>query len=723
MNDRLRILRDQALTTFIAHDQSPDPEWQSFSAGICDEPTVIRDAKTFAWSCEHRKICIRDGELIVGANPGIRYGQTAAALHSWGRQSFDKPWFPFPEALTELFRQGLLAMAGNHMTMDYAGIIRTGLDGQILRAEQRKMRLTARDQDSKGKEQFLDALIIVARGYIHLCRRYADLAAEMAAQTADASQRQELTLISDHCRRVPALPPRTFREACQCLWFCFLMVPDAPGRVDQYLYPFYRRDLDSGLITHEAARELLGCLWLKYFEHVGASQAVGAIHHLTLGGVNPDGSDASNDVTWLCLDVTEELRLQRPQVGLRWNSQTPSELLSRAVGVLRSRCGSPDFCNDDQIIPALVKTGIALEDARDFSLSGCHEVIITGKAQMGSVEGFVNMPKLLRTVLGLEPELGPGADLTSLTSFDKLIESCETEMGRVAEAVHNISVARDRQAAQNPDLVCSLVVNDCIENCLGYNQGGARYNHCNWDIIGIANLADSMVAIRKLVFEDHSCTLPELVAMLQSDWEHKEPLRRRILGELPHFGNDDDHVDLLAVWIIERFSGFMKRHTPFRGGQYLLGTLAGAENMHIEFGRVTGATPDGRKSGEPLSDSAGAAQGRDRHGVTALLNSVAKLPHQLLPTAVSLNVRLDPKLIETTEGVSKVAALIRGHFISGGQQMQLNLVSRQMLLDARQNPAQHSDLMVRVAGYSAPFISLWPDLQNEIISRTEHAGA
>ncbi|MEI6218271.1 MAG: pyruvate formate lyase family protein, partial [bacterium] len=477
-----------------------------------------------------------------------------------------------------------------------------------------------------------------------------------------------------------------------------------------------------GLITRENALELLSCLWLKYFENAGAVQAIGAVHHLTLGGVDPDGSDACSDVTGLCLDVTEDLHLQRPQVGFRWHSNVPDELLQRAVRVLRTGSGSPDLCNDEQIIPALVRTGIAIEDARDFSLSGCQEIIITGKAQMGSVEGFINMPKILRVVLGLEPALGEGVDPARLTGFAGLCEALEAEMALVAEMVHQASIGRDSCGAASPDLVCSLVVRDCIEKASGYNQGGARYNHCNWDVVGIANLADSLAAIRKLVFEDHTCTLSAFTKALCDNWAGNEPLRQKILNECPHFGNDDDSVDLLASRFITSFSALMKRHKPFRGGEYILGTLAGAENMHIEFGRVTGATPDGRRMGDPLADSIGAAQGRDRQSITALLNSVAKLPHCLLPTATSLNVRLDPKLMETEGGVTRIAAMIRSHFLSGGQHMQINLVNREMLLEAQRHPEEHQDLMVRVAGYSAPFVSLWDDLQAEVMSRTEHKG-
>jgi formate C-acetyltransferase len=292
----------------------------------------------------------------------------------------------------------------------------------------------------------------------------------------------------------------------------------------------------------------------------------------------------------------------------------------------------------------------------------------------------------------------------------------------VAEGAHRASIERDQQAADmaGGNLAASLVVNDCIENVTGYTQGGARYNHCNWDVIGIANLADALGAMRTLVFETKELTVTEFAKMCQSNWEGSETVRQRVLNHLPHFGNNDDNADLIAAKIIEVFSGVMKKLTPFRGGEYCLGTTAGGENMHMEFGRLTGATPDGRQDGSPLADSLGAIQGRDRHGVTALLNSVAKLPHGLLPTATTLNVKMDPVILSGEGGVERVAALIEGHFMAGGQQCQFNLVSRKTLLDAKENPEEYGDLMVRVAGYSAPFTSLWEDLQDEIIARTEH---
>jgi formate C-acetyltransferase len=696
-------------------------------ARTAGEPPVLREAEAFAHYCRTRALVLHEGELIVGAQSCVEHDPVQETTPQiFGRRRFASPW-PVPEDVERLFQKGVLGPAGNHTTMDYDTILSIGFEGLIDRIERRMERLSASEEEAVEKRHFLQALRIVARGYVDLCQRYGDYARALAGETEDEMRGRELQAIAQNCWRVPTQPPRSFWEACQALWFCFFFLPDAPGRVDQYLYPFYRQDVERGAISRDFARdfarELLSCLWIKYFSFAGAQAGVSAHQHLTLGGVHPDGSDASNELTDLCLEVTADLRLHRPQVGLRWNRDMPPERLRRAVRVLRAGSGNPDFCNDEQIVPALVRIGIRPEDARDFSLSGCHEVIVTGKAQMGSVEGFVNLPKVLRLALGLEPALGYEAHLAAIDSDEALWDALLAALRFVAQGAHRAAVARDRRAAEAPggNLTASLVVQDCIENARGYTQGGARYNHCNWNVIGIANLADSLATLRRLVFEERALTLGEFVEALDANWQGYEALRQRALNRLAHFGNDREGVDRIAAQVIEACSEALAEWTPYRGGKYILGTTAGGENMHIEFGRVTGATPDGRLDGDPLADSLGASQGRDRQGVTALLNSVAGLPHALLPTATTLNVKLDPKLLADESAVDKIATLIEGHFISGGQQCQFNLVDRDMLLEAKRCPEKYGDLMVRVTGYSAPFVSLWPDLQDEIIARTEHA--
>ena len=723
MNDRITAIRARVLNSRQLGDPRAGELREESLAATEGEPAVLRTAHAIAHYYRHQQLTIHDGELLVGTAPGLTHDTEERVVPAvFGRSAFTWFW-PVAEDVQRFFTAGMFSPAGNHTTLDYEAICAQGFRGLLDRVADRLARLTPSEPEYEGKRDFLQALAIIGESFLDLSDRYAAYALELAGQEAHPQRRAELQTIAANCRRTPASPPSSFWEACQCAWFAFFFLPDAPGRVDQYLYPWYRQDVEAGTLTREFAKELLSCLWVKYFESVGAASGVSAHNHLTLGGVRPDGTDGINEVTYLCLEVTEELQLLRPQVGVRWHRHAPRALLRKAVETLRARTALPDLCSDEQIVPALTGLGVSLEDARDFSLSGCHEVIVTGKAQMGSVEGFVNMPKVLRLALGLEPDLQEPGDLSDLTSYDALWARVVEAMDVVAEVAHQASVARDRLEAEQPggNLPASLVTQDCIERCLGYTQGGARYNFCNWDVIGLANLADSLAVIRALVFEQPVIGLGELVEVLAADWEGHEPLRRRALNEVTHYGNNGAGVDAIAAQCLEAFSEVLQGRTPFRGGRYILGTTAGGENMHVEFGRLTGATPDGRRAGEPLADSLGAAQGRDRHGVTALLNSVASLPHRLLPTATTLNVKLDPKLVATPEGIESVAALIEAHFRSGGQQLQFNLVNREMLLKAKAHPEQHPELMVRVAGYSAPFTSLWDDLQDEIIARTEHA--
>ena len=721
MNERIAMMRERAMINLPKQDPRAEELRKESMDETAGEPSVIREAKTIAHFYRNRALVIHDGELVVGDKPRVQADNVKMDI--FGRRSWEGGrWIPLVDHVDAFFKEGILSWAGNHKTLDYETIFEIGFLGLCRQIDDRIAGLTKDEPDYEEKRNFLEALKIIAEAYIDLSNRYADYALELSRQETDPLRKAELENISRNCRRVPAHPPTNFWEACQCAWFSFFFVPDAPGRVDQYLYPFYREDVQKAALTRAFAKDLISCLWIKYFESVGAQSGVSAHNHLTLGGMKPDGSDATNEVTSICLEVIEDLKLHRPQVGFRWNRNTPTGILKQAVEVMRARTGNPDFCNDEQIVPALVNIGVGTEDARNFSLSGCHEVIVTGMSQMGSVEGFINMPKVVRIVLGLEPGFENGAKLSSIDSYHTFWEHIVHVMDSFAEAAHKASLCRDRHLAEQPGgyLEASLVTRDCIEEASGYTQGGARYNFCNWNILGATNLADSLVAIRKLVFDDKTLSLRELADILASDWDGYEQLRMKILNQFPHFGNNDDGVDEAAIQIIETFDKTLKRRKPFRGGEYILGTLAGGENMHIEFGRVTGATPDGRKSGSPLADSIGASQGRDREGVTSMLNSVAKLPHRLLPTATTLNVRLDPKLLETEDGIEKVASLISGHFMSGGQQMQFNFYSREMLLDARQHPEKYGNLMVRVAGYSAPFASLWADMQDEIIGRTEH---
>ena len=324
MNARIEQIRDRALRSRRCQDTEWDPIWNESLAATEGEPEIIRHAKAFAHLFRHRALVIYDHELIVGAPASVETDPEKPVVPQiFGRQPFRCHWKYATEDMQTWFREGMLSPAGNHTTMDYEQVLAIGFEGLIDHVRARKARLSPGEQDYEQKRLFLEGLEIVAAGYIDFCRRYAPYARALARETVDPVRRAELDTIARACEQVPGKPPRSFHEACQALWFCFYFLPDAPGRVDQYLAPFYRADIESGRIDEERARELLSCLWIKYFEIAGAAAGVSAHQHLTLGGVKPDGADASNDVTRLCLDVTEDLRLHRPQVGFRWNPNTP----------------------------------------------------------------------------------------------------------------------------------------------------------------------------------------------------------------------------------------------------------------------------------------------------------------------------------------------------------------------------------------------------------------
>ncbi len=717
MNERLAMLRARTLTTPEAIDTlAQDTIWAEIVARAAGEPDVIRAAKAWAHYRRHRTVAIHPGELIVGSRAVTHY-TPAEPIPDDGQAGFH---FPASPPLAQAYLDAdMIITCGNHETIDYEMALNVGFARLIDRVDRRLAEIGDADAD---KRHFLTALLIAAESHIEFCNRYADLAETLAADCDDPTRRDELTTLAANCRRVIEHPPETFWQACQAAWFAFMFAPDSAGRVDQYLLPYYRRDIESGRITREGAKELLCCLWAKIQGWMGGTERRTGNHRVTLGGVTPDGADAVNELSWMCLEVTEEMAVTRPQVGVRWHEHMDPAFLARAVKVQRTGLNNLEFCSDEQIVSALVHAGVAEQDARNFSLSGCHEVIVTGKSQMGAVEGMVNLPKTIRIALGLEPDIKADVDLTAIDSYEKLWDAVVDALAETAAAMHEHSEHLDSMRAGAPGgaLESSLLTQGCIENAASTPQGGAVYNFCNWDAIGIANLADSLAAIRRVVFQGQRLTLAEFVETIRTDWADHETLRLEILASDDHFGNDNDAVDSIAADIIVALDQLLKTKAPFRGGQYILGTLAGYENAHSHFGSRTGATPDGRKAGESFASSLAASAGRDHHGPTAMLNSVAKMPHHLLPTSTVTNISLAGKLLEHESGIDHVAALVQGHFESGGQQCQLTFYGRDELLAARAEPDKHGHVMVRVAGYSAPFVSLDEPTQDEIIARTEH---
>ena len=684
---------------------------------LSEQSTVERGERTFSWSrtaaamehyCNHAETIIYSGELIVGMQG------KAEGMNTFQDPIPESEIQPRPEKLEAFIKQGFFILCGNHQVANYEKVLSVGLRGIV---EQIECKLTTATEDSKV---FLEAMRTFALAMIQYCRRYAATARKEMSCCNDDLRRKELAVIANNCERVIEYPPENFWQACQSLYFTFLLIPDSPGRIDQYLYSYYRQDIDSGCLTEEFAKELLSCLWIKYFEYWGKDHLRSGITHLALGGLTPDGECSVNDLSYLCLEVAEKLEIIRPQIAVRWNQKTPQRFMQRGVELLKKNFGSPDFCNDEQIVPALIKIGISPEDARNFCPSGCHEIMIPGKSQMGSLMGEFNLPKTLNCVLGVdEMPSGDKIALDELRDWESFYAAWRRVMKDVASKIHELSYFEDSKRAQTSwGFAGSLLTEGCIERGRGLAQGGAIYNYCNWDAIGIATLADSFMVIKKLVFESKTITLEKLAECLRNNWDGYELLRQQIDFALPRFGNDIREVDAIAAGLIRDVAEALDQYTPYRGGRYTLGTLAGYENAHAVFGQNTGATSDGRLAGEAFPGSLGPAAGRDRDGLTAMLNSVASIPHILLPTSTVVNVTIDPGLLHSEAGMYKTAAAIIAHFGSGGQQLQFTIADRNILSEAQKNPDGYRGLMVRVAGYSARFTSLEKNVQDEIINRT-----
>jgi len=701
LSPRLAALREHALCT-TGRGGFPD------RAGA-DYDTYAEIVERYAAHC---RVEIRPEELVVGGG-----GPVSGAAEVELQQLFARVRkLPFSETLGTLQRRGLVIPCGNHAVIDYRRALDEGLGA--LRS---RLAATARRAAPERKNLYA-AWQRIAAAHAHWIRRYAECARRDADRCDAPGRRGELERIANDCDYLADRAPETFRQACQLLCFVYYFAPDSPGRIDQLLIDFYRRDLAAGRISRDDAREVLGCLWIIFFECLGCDHPRGGATHLALGGVTPDGRDAVNEISELICEVAGTLRLIRPQIAIRCQpGLTPRNFLRRAVALLRENFGSPDFCNDAAIVPALEALGIRTADARDYCPSGCHEIIIAGRSHMGALEGEFNLPLLLRCALGLDPRPGGApAAAEEFADFAGLWRRWREILDELIDAIAHGSYELDQGRAHTSwGLAAALFTDDCIARGLTPAQGGAVYNGCNWDAIGIANLTDALAALKQLVFDQRKVTLAEFRAALAADWQDEyAALRRQIERDVPHFGNDRSEVDAIAADIVRACVESFARHTPYRGGKYNLGTLAGYENAHAVFGECTGATPEGRRAGKAFAASLGPVPGRDRSGVTAMLRSVASLPSACLPTSTTVNINFDMALLSDRDGIDRVAGLIEGYFAAGGIELQPTVIDPALLREAQLRPEEYAGLTVRVAGYSARFTTLAPEVQEEIIART-----
>jgi len=597
------------------------------------------------------------------------------------------------------------------------------------------------DPEASAKRDELRAMAIAANAVIRFAERHAEKAEELVKTEADPERQVELLRISQVCRRVPAHAPRDFWEALQAYWFTHLGVVTelntwdsfCPGRFDQHLYPFYQKGMEEGSLTRGQAKELLECLWVKFNNQpappkVGVTAAESATYtdfaNINSGGLKRNGSDGVNDVTYLILDVIDEMHLLQPSSNLQLSNKSPDAFLKRGLEIVRQGWGQPSIFNADMVVEELLRQGKALEDARFGGISGCVETGAFGK-EAYILTGYFNLPKVLEITFnnGVDPRTGKKigvetGDPRALNSYEHLLAAFRKQLHYFVDVkVKGNNIIERLYAVYMPAPFLSLLVDDCIAKGKDYNDGGPRYNTTY--IMGVApgTCTDSLAAVKYHVFDRRTLRMAELLDALTHDFEGYEKLRLRLWNKTPKYGNDDDYADAILRDVFNAFFDEIDGRKNTKGGFYRVNYLS--TTCHVYFGSMTGATPDGRRAWEPLSDGISPVQGADRHGPTAVIKSAAKMDHARTGGTL-LNQKFTPHLLQGEEGLDKVARLVRSYFRMGGHHVQFNVVTAATLRAAQADPDKYRDLIVRVAGYSDYFCDLTRALQDEIIARTEH---
>jgi len=690
------------------------------------ETPGVRFGHTLNELLDNISVVIDPGDLIVGriheVVPTVQQEQDFYANQKYWRPD----WF----------------QATGGMTISWEKLLKKGLKG-IKEEAQKKLALIG---DEKQAEDFLTGVVLCCDAIVNFANRYAGVAFNIQSVSGcknlnlTENRRIELRRIAQVCKRVPEYPPRTFHEAIQAIWFVDLVLHAVVGardfslgRFDQHLYPFYEKDIQEGILTKEKAVELLQCLFIKCNELIGLSDyqdskkrslCYDSVQYLTIGGQTIDGKDATNSVSFLCLEAGE-MKLKQPMLVVRYFNGINQDFWYRACELAKGG-GSVSIYNDVVVIDALLNCGFDREDAINYAYRGCCNISMEGKD--GSLMmSWHSLPKFLELALNNGNDLVTGEQLgcktgSDFSRFDELFEAFEEQIKYV------IRQERDRYSQHKSTVASSnfgrfslesCFLLGCVENATDWQYGGTKYSHILQIAgAGIATLADSLAVIKKLVFEDKEILLNELVKILKSDFKNNESLRQKLINHYPKFGNDDDYVDSLATKAVEIFCREVIKQN---NNDYLVKFVPKIYShlFHTSLGKMTGATADGRKMGEPISENQSPSHGADRNGLTASLNSTAKLPFEFNP-AGGTTISIHPSALKGEVGIEVLANLIKGYFHNGGMHLHLNIIDKQTLLAAQQHPEKYKTLSVRVTGYSAYFVQLNSNIQSEIIARTEH---
>ena len=792
------------------------------------QPVITRRAEAFAHILRNIPIIIRDNELIVGSStiaprgcqtfPEFSYQWLEDELDTVATRTADpfyiaeetkaelrevhKYWkgktsselatsYMAPEAIKaiehNIFTPGNYFYNGvGHVTVKYEEVLAIGYKGIIDKARAELEKCQVGDGNYAKKSHFLNAVIVSCQAVIEYAERYAELASQMAAECTDPVRKQELLQISENCSRVPANGATSFYEACQSFWFVqqLLQVESSghsisPGRFDQYMYPYYKADIDKGIITREAAQELLDCIWVKLNDLNKVRDAASAegfagyslFQNLIVGGQDKYGNDVTNDLSVMCILASMHVHLPMPSLSIRvWNG-SPHELLIKAAELTRTGIGLPAYYNDEVIIPALQNRGLTLEDAREYNIIGCVEPQKAGKTDGWHDAAFFNMCRPLELVFSNGMDKGElvgiqTGDVTKMTTFEEFFDAYKKQMEYCISLMVNADNAIDVAHSERVPLPYeSCMVDDCLSRGLSVQEGGAVYNFTGPQGFGIANMADSLYAIRKLVYEDKKVSMEEYKQALAWNYDKgldqqsvsdmsemilkgmqdagmavntdtakavlqtvmrlkptEEQFRRfteihHMIDEVPKFGNAIDDVDYFARDVAYTYSRPLQEYMNPRGGHYQAGLYPVSAN--VPLGGQTGATPDGRYAHTPVADGVSPSAGKDVKGPTAAATSVSRLDHFIVSNGTLFNQKFHPSALAGREGLEKFVALIRTFFDQKGMHMQFNVVDRETLLDAQKHPENYAHLVVRVAGYSALFTTLSRSLQDDIIRRTE----
>ena len=784
MNERIQKLRTQSrkATPYLSLERALLIT-DFYKTGPAHKFTApVARAKAFEYLMENKKICINEGELIVGERgpePKATSTYPEVCCHSlkdleilntrekisfkvsedtrqktkdiiipfWKGKSIrdkifsqvDDEWIDAYEAgiFTEFMEQRAPGhtVGGNNIWnkgfLDFKEEIKEAIEHLDF----------YNDPEAFNKREQLIAMDIAADAIINFAARHAQEAKRLATKELDPIRKKELEKISKICSYVPTRAPRTFWEALQHYWFIHLGViieyntwdSFNPGRLDQHLFPFYKKDIANGVLTKEEAYELLQVFWMK-FNNQPAPPKVGVTAeesntytdfcNINIGGLKEEGSDGVNEMSYILLDVIEEMRILQPSSNVQISKKTPDKFLKRALEIVKTGFGQPSIFNTDAIIEELTRQGKSLIDARNAGASGCVESGAFGK-EAYILTGYFNLVKILEITLhnGIDPLTGKqiglkAGDPKDFPIFEDLFNAFSKQVKHFVDIKIKGNQIIERIWAQNPAPFLSILIEDCIKNGKDYNDGGAKYNTSYIQIVGMGSITDCLTSLKYNVFDKKIISMEDLIKALDNNFEGHNILHQKLVYKTPKYGNDNDYADSITTQVFEIVYDAINNRPNTKGGVHRINLLP--TTVHVYFGQVTGATPDGRKAHTPLSEGISPVQGMDINGPTAVIKSAGKIDH-LRTGGTLLNQKFAPHFFSDQERIDKLAHLIRAYFKMNGHHMQFNVVSADTLRAAQRSPEKYRNLIVRVAGYSDYFINLGSDLQDEIIRRTEHA--